>query len=33
MAYKIENANEIERRVTRIFKDIDINGKLNKLEL
>ena len=26
IGYKMENAMEIERRVTRIFKDMDING-------
>lgn len=26
MSYKVESATEIERRVTRIFKDLDINN-------
>jgi hypothetical protein len=32
MSYKIENANEVERRVTRIFKDLDINGIVKQLK-
>ncbi|KAL4475134.1 hypothetical protein ABPG74_001830 [Tetrahymena malaccensis] len=30
--YKIENAGEIERRVTRIFKEIDINNVVKQLK-
>lgn len=26
MSAKVENANEIERRMTRIFRDLDINN-------
>lgn len=33
MGYKIENANEIERRVTRIFRDIDINGLVKQVKI
>ena len=31
MNYKVENASEIERRVTRIFKDIDINNMVKQI--
>lgn len=30
--YKIENASEIERRVTRIFKEVDINGMVKQIK-
>jgi hypothetical protein len=32
MGYKMENAMEIERRVTRIFKDMDINGLVKSVK-
>ncbi|CAD8054112.1 unnamed protein product [Paramecium primaurelia] len=32
IVHKVENANEIEKRVTRIFRDLDINGLINKVK-
>lgn len=32
MSYKIENSTEVEKRVTRIFKDLDINGIIKSLK-
>lgn len=33
MSSKIENAGEIERRVTRIFKEVDINNIVRQLKM
>ncbi|CAD8134509.1 unnamed protein product [Paramecium octaurelia] len=32
IAHKVENANEIERRVTRIFRDLDINNLIKQVK-
>lgn len=29
----MESANEIERRVTRIFRDLDINGLIKQVKI
>lgn len=33
MAYKVENAMEIEKRVSRIFKDLDINNVVKQIKI
>ncbi|CAK55624.1 unnamed protein product (macronuclear) [Paramecium tetraurelia] len=33
IGHKVENANEIERRVTRIFRDVDINGLMRQVKV
>ncbi|KAM3130952.1 hypothetical protein pb186bvf_016975 [Paramecium bursaria] len=33
MSAKVENANEIERRMTRIFRDLDINNLVKQVKL
>ena len=33
MAYKVENAMEVEKRVNRIFKDLDINNVVKQIKI
>ncbi|CAD8049000.1 unnamed protein product [Paramecium sonneborni] len=33
ISHKVESANEIERRVTRIFRDLDINGLIKQVKV